>query len=160
MSLWRRHFQQQWQQYCFFNLHLIVATVEWNTAHFISPLKSARNWEGWRIRPGNMKAQSWIWIQLLVTCESQQSPRKPQAFQKCARSQCCLSWMERIFYDMFWVVTNHFPKKSNFCLKFLTLCSTSNKIFWYLGGNEGKVGRSKVETYKDVSHVSVSPWWR
>lgn len=54
-------------------------------------------------------------------------------------------------------VSNHFPKKFYFYGKFLSPCSTSNKIIWELGRNEGQVGRGKAETYKNVSLASLCP---
>lgn len=47
-------------------------------------------------------------------------------------------------------VSNHFPKKFHFSGKLLSLCSTSNKIIWQLGGNGGKVGRGKTENLQKM----------
>lgn len=143
---------------CLFKLHLIVATVKWNIALFISSLKSTRNWAGWRIRwPGSTKALSWIWMELFeyYSLPSQQSSRKPQAFQKRARSQTEFPAWRGPSVTHFGSVSNHFPKKFHFYGKFLSPCSTSNKIIWDLGRNEGKVGRGKAETYKNMSVESL-----
>lgn len=86
---------------------------------------------------------------------SQQSSRKPQAFQKRARSQTEFPAWRGPSVTHFGSVSNHFPKKFHFYGKFLSPCSTSNKIIWDLGRNEGKVGRGKAETYKNMSVESL-----
>lgn len=92
-----------------------------------------------------------------ITCQPQQNSRKPQAFQKCARSQAEFRARRRPSVTHFGSVTNHFPKKFHFYGKFLSPCSTSNEIIWDLGRNEGKVGRGKAETYKNMSLESLCP---